>query len=88
MVEVIDDLPSVVAMEDEGTSPLWWALAMGADLGGNATLVGASANLIVVSMARAQGHPISFMHFLKYGAVISVATLAISTGFLWLRFYL
>ena len=88
MVQVIDDLPSVVAMEDEGTSPLWWALAMGADLGGNATLVGASANLIVVSMARAQGHPISFMHFLKYGAVISVATLAISTGFLWLRFYL
>jgi Na+/H+ antiporter NhaD/arsenite permease-like protein len=88
MVQVIDELPSVVAMEGEGTSPMWWALAMGADLGGNATLVGASANVIVVSMARAQGYPISFMHFLKYGVVISIATLAISTGYLWLRFYL
>ncbi|MCH8205753.1 MAG: ArsB/NhaD family transporter [Chloroflexi bacterium] len=88
MVQVIDELPSVVAMKGEGTSPLWWALAMGADLGGNATLVGASANVIVVSMARANGYPISFMHFLKYGAVISVVTLVISTAFLWLRFYL
>ena len=48
---------------------------MGADLGGNATIVGASANVIVVNLARAAGYPISFMLFFRYGAVITVLTL-------------
>ncbi len=61
---------------------------MGADLGGNATIVGASANVIVVTLARAHGYPISFMGFLKYGIIISAVTLAISTGYIWLRFFL
>ena len=44
-----------VSEDDLGISPLWWALALGADLGGNATIVGASANVIVVNLARAMG---------------------------------
>ena len=72
---------------DERTSPLWWALTLGADLGGNFTTVGASANVVVIGMAKAAGHSISFMQFLKYGAVVSIGTLAISAGYLWLRFY-
>ncbi len=83
MAEVVRD----ISEGDSGISPLWWALALGADLGGNATIVGASANFIVVSLARAAGYPISFMHFFKYGAVISVITLLISTAYLWLRYF-
>ena len=89
MVEIVKELPFVKELpESAGTSPLWWALTLGADLGGNATVVGASANVIVVSLARARGYPISFMAFLRYGFVISVVTLVISTAYLWLRFYL
>ena len=94
---IVDNIPFTATMvevvggfsEDgsEGISPLWWALAMGADLGGNATIVGASANVIVVSLARAGGYPISFLQFLRYGAVISVLTLAVSTAYLWIRYY-
>ncbi len=47
--------------------PLWWALALGADLGGNATAIGASANVVVLGIAKRNGHPISFWQFTKYG---------------------
>ena len=47
----------------------------------------APANVIVVNLARAAGYPISFMQFLRYGAVISVLTLMVSTAYLWLRYY-
>ena len=94
---MVDNIPFTATMvevvarfSDEGSggiSPLWWALAMGADLGGNATIIGASANVIVVNLARAGGYPISFMQFFRYGAVISVLTLLVSTVYLWLRYY-
>ena len=93
---IIDNVPFTATMvevvkgfseEGSGISPLWWALAMGADLGGNATIVGASANVIVVNLARAQGYPISFMQFFRYGAVISVLTLMVSTAYIWLRYF-
>ena len=83
MAEVVRD----ISEGDSGISPLWWALALGADLGGNATIVGASANVIVVNLARAAGYPISFMQFFKYGAVISAITLLISTAYVWLRYF-
>ena len=83
MVEVVRG----VSNDDLGISPLWWALALGADLGGNATIVGASANVIVVNLARARGHSISFLHFFRYGAVISALTLLLSTAYLWLRYF-
>ncbi len=94
---VVDNIPFTAVMAEvvggfsaggsHGTSPLWWALALGADLSGNATIVGASANVIAVSLARASGYPISFMRFFKYGAVISVPTLTVSTAYLWVRYY-
>lgn len=83
MVEVVRG----VSDYDLSISPLWWALALGADLGGNATIVGASANVIVVNLARSQGYDISFLHFLKYGSVISALTLLLSTAYLWLRYF-
>ena len=71
----------------DGHSPLWWALALGADLGGNATIVGASANVVAVSLARNKGVSISFLQFSRYGVIVSIVTLTISTGYLWLRYY-
>ena len=67
--------------------PLWWALALGACLGGNLTIVGASANVVAANMAKRAGHPIRFMEFLKYGSVVVFESLLISTAYLWLRFF-
>jgi Na+/H+ antiporter NhaD/arsenite permease-like protein len=66
--------------------PLWWSLALGACLGGNATIVGASANVVVANMAARAGHPITFRAFLKYGLVVSVVSLVISSGYVYLRY--
>ncbi|MBA2446113.1 MAG: ArsB/NhaD family transporter [Nocardioidaceae bacterium] len=66
---------------------LWWALAAGADLGGNATAVGASANVVIIGIAARNGHPISFWNFTKYGLVVAAVTIAITWPYLWLRYY-
>ena len=66
--------------------PLWWALALGACLGGNLTIVGASANVVVANLAERDGHPIRFAEFLRYGAAVVAASLVISTAYLWLRY--
>ncbi len=65
---------------------LWWALALGADLGGNFTLVGASANVVVASVAERSGYHISFVLFMKYSFIITLVTIFISMGYLWLRY--
>ena len=59
---------------------LWWALALGADLGGNATAVGASANVVVIGIAARNGHPISFWQFTKYGLVVAARHRSRSAG--------
>ncbi|MGH2580963.1 MAG: SLC13 family permease [Actinomycetota bacterium] len=94
---VVDNIPYVAtmaplvrelaaAMPGE-TTVLWWALALGADLGGNATTIGASANVVVLGVAERSGARISFMEFLKYGSVVTVITLGISLLYLWLRYF-
>ncbi len=67
-------------------SPLWWALSLGACLGGNLTIIGAAANVIVSETATSKGHPISFMRFMKYGALITFISLALSSIYLWIRY--
>jgi Na+/H+ antiporter NhaD/arsenite permease-like protein len=96
---VIDNIPYVATMaplvdglvQDAGDHPqataLWWALLLGADLGGNATAVGASANVVVVGIAARSGHPISFWQFTKYGLVVATVTVALCWPYLWLRYY-
>ncbi len=91
---LIDNIPYTATMiplvesigETMAVQPLWWALALGACLGGNATLVGASANLIVANLATRSGHPISFLKFLRYGLVTAFVSLLIATGYLWVRY--
>jgi Na+/H+ antiporter NhaD/arsenite permease-like protein len=69
-------------------NPLWWSLALGACLGGNGTLVGASANVVVAGTARAHGQPIGFRAFLREGVPVTVITLAIASIYIWLRYLL
>jgi Na+/H+ antiporter NhaD/arsenite permease-like protein len=67
--------------------PVWWSLALGACLGGNATLIGASANVIVAGIAEKAGHKITFARFLGYGLPFMIQTVLISMLYIWLRYY-
>lgn len=66
--------------------PLYWALSLGGCLGGNGTLVGASANVVAVGMAERHGYHISFIAFLKQGMLIMLLTVALSSVYLVLRY--
>jgi Na+/H+ antiporter NhaD/arsenite permease-like protein len=66
--------------------PLWWALALGACLGGNLTVVGASANVVVTNISREAGYPISFGQFLRYGALTVLMSTAVATAYVWFRY--
>ena len=66
---------------------MWWALALGSDLGGNATAVGASANVVVTGIAKRHGYPISFWGFTRYGLVVATVTVLLCVPYLWLRYF-
>ena len=66
--------------------PLWWALALGACLGGNGTIIGASANVVIVDLARRAGYPITFWQFFKFGFPVMLGSMILSSFYLWLRF--
>ena len=97
---VIDNIPYVATMaplvyELVGPAPglppeqqsLWWSLALGADLGGNATAIGASANVVVLGIAKRNGHPISFWRFTKYGLVVTAVTVGLCIPYILLRYF-
>ena len=65
---------------------LWWALSLGACLGGNLTIIGAAANVLVSETAATKGHPISFMRFMKYGTIATVISLALSSAYLYIKY--
>jgi Na+/H+ antiporter NhaD/arsenite permease-like protein len=81
-------IPIVQQLVDSGVpaEPLWWSLALGACLGGNLTVVGASANIVVANVAARDGHPITFAQFLRYGIPVVVVSLVISTAYVWVRY--
>lgn len=81
-------IPVVRQLGEAGMAiePLWWSLALGACLGGNATIVGASANVVVANMAGRAGHPITFRAFLPYGVLVAVVSLLMSTVYLYVRY--
>ncbi|MDH4152352.1 MAG: ArsB/NhaD family transporter [Nitrospira sp.] len=66
--------------------PLWWALALGACLGGNGTIIGASANVVIVDLARKAGYRITFWQFFKYGFPVMLGSVALSAMYLWVLF--
>jgi Na+/H+ antiporter NhaD/arsenite permease-like protein len=92
---IIDNIPYTATMipvvKELGASgmpidPLWWSLALGACLGGNATIVGASANVVVANLAGRSGHPISFVGFFRYGSVVMVMSLVLATVYVYVRY--
>lgn len=66
---------------------LWWALVLGTDLGGNMTAVGASANVVILGIAKRADSPISFGEFTRKGAVVTVMSIGLSAAYLWLRYF-
>ena len=77
-------IPIIAVMQSQGVdvAPLWWALSLGACLGGNGTLVGASANVVLSSIANREGYPISFMSFTKVGFPIMIVTIIVATAYM------
>jgi len=95
---IIDNIPFVATMiplienmaptfgGDQALQPLWWALALGACLGGNGSLIGASANLIVAGFAQRAGHPISFMRFTKHAFLLMLISIVVSNIYIYIRY--
>jgi Na+/H+ antiporter NhaD/arsenite permease-like protein len=81
-------IPVVESLIEDGmpADPLWWSLALGACLGGNLTIVGASANVVIANLAARAGHPIRFIDFFRYGSIVVVESLLISTVYVWIRY--
>jgi Na+/H+ antiporter NhaD/arsenite permease-like protein len=92
---IIDNIPYVATMipmvHQMGTTmpimPLWWALSLGACLGGNGTLIGASANVVVAGLARKNGHKLTFGEFFKYGFILMIESMIICTVYMYVRYY-
>lgn len=94
---IIDNIPYTVTMAPmllkiqgvmgvDYVHPLWWCLSLGACFGGNLTIIGAAANVIVSESAEAAGYKINFLKFIKYGALITFVSLAISSIYIYFRF--
>lgn len=82
-------IPMIQEMGNMGVSnlePLWWSLALGACLGGNGSLIGASANLIVAGMSGKEGYPIRFVQFLKIGFPLMLLSILISSVYVYFRY--
>ena len=88
MIPVIQELAEAEGLSEAEVRPLWWALAIGADFGGNFTLIGASANVVVAGMSERAGKKISFLTFMAYGIPVTLLSLAVATPYLLLRYYL
>ncbi len=80
-------IKSIALMSAMPITPMWWALALGACLGGNGTLVGASANVIASGMLKKHGHKLSFIDYTKIGFPIMIVSIVLSTAYL-IIFYL
>jgi Na+/H+ antiporter NhaD/arsenite permease-like protein len=92
---IIDNIPYTATMiplikelgvHYENLNPLWWSLALGACLGGNGTLIGASANIVSAEMSNKAGYPITFLEFFKVGFIVMIESLIICTVYLWWRY--
>jgi Na+/H+ antiporter NhaD/arsenite permease-like protein len=95
---VIDNVPFVATMiplienmshsfGNAAMNPLWWSLSLGSCLGGNATLIGASANIISAGISKKSGNPISFWTFMHYSFWITFMSLVVSTLYVYLRYF-
>jgi len=95
---IVDNIPFVATMipliQNLGDKlghnailPVWWALSLGSCLGGNGTLIGASANIIIANFAKKSGYKISFLKFLKYSIPVTILSLALSYIYILIRYF-
>ena len=84
--DVSGQLP-VLANVPHNANPLWWSLALGACLGGNGSLIGASANVVAAGISARSGYEIGFVRFLKYGVPLMIQSLLISWLYVMLRYF-
>jgi Na+/H+ antiporter NhaD/arsenite permease-like protein len=96
---IIDNIPFVAAMiplikllapafgGEEALLPLWWALSLGACLGGNGSMIGASANLTVAGFAQRNNVPFNFLGYTKFAAPLTLMSIVVCQIYLWLRFF-
>ena len=85
-------IPMIKSMEAdlggrEAMMPVWWALSLGACFGGNGTLIGASANVIVAGMAQRAGHHINFIRFLKWSIPVMLISVGIACLYLYIQYF-
>ena len=94
---IVDNIPFVATMiplikdmgaelGPEAVEPLWWSMALGSCLGGNGTLIGASANVVSAGLSAKSGHPVSFWDFSKYGVIFMLMSLLVSTLYIFIRY--
>ncbi|RDY23753.1 hypothetical protein CHF27_006415 [Romboutsia maritimum] len=81
-------IPLIMTMSAEGVNvmPLWWATSLGACLGGNGTLIGASANVVLSSVGQKHGYPITFKDYFKIGFPLMILSIIISTIYIIIKF--
>ena len=81
-------IPLIQTMSSEGIDvwPLWWAVSIGACFGGNGTIIGASANVVLTGIANRKGYPITFIDFLKIGGPMMIMSIILATIYLLVRF--
>jgi Na+/H+ antiporter NhaD/arsenite permease-like protein len=80
LIHSLNSDPNIMAAFGEfSVSPLWWALALGADFGGNGTSIGSSAGVVSVGMSEKQGYPIGFNRWFKVGFPFMIITVAVAT---------
>ncbi len=81
-------IPLIQTMASEGIDvwPLWWAVSIGACFGGNGTIIGASANVVLTGISNRRGYPITFMDFLKIGLPMMLLSIVLATIYLLIRF--
>ena len=82
MIPVVDELQA----GNDGDNAYWWALALGACFGGNATLIAAAANVAAAGMAARAGQPIGFMTFLRVGLPVTLVSMLLATAYILLRY--
>ncbi len=94
----VDNIPFVATMiplikamapsfgGEQALRPMWWALSLGACLGGNGSLIGASANLVVAGLAERAGEPIRFIPYLKSCVLLMLLSIAVCHVYLWVRY--
>ncbi len=86
MIPLVESMEAGLGGKD-ALEPVWWSLALGACLGGNGSLIGAAANVMVSGLGERAGYPISFFGFMKIGLPIMFLSVAIAHVYLWLKFF-